>query len=599
VTSARPTLSIDDDGFHLDGEPFRLLSGAIHYFRVPQQYWRDRLTKLIDLGCNTVETYVAWNAHEPKKGRWDFEGMLDVVAFTELAAELGLHVIIRPGPYICAEWDLGGLPNWLLAEPDLALRCADPAYLRHVDDFFDVLIPMLVPLQTTHGGPVVAMQIENEYGYYGNDREYLLHLRDGLVDRGIDVPLFTSDGTYQKLCVANGGLDGHLRTANFGSDSAERFRVLRQVQPTGPLVCMEFWVGWFDWWGEPHHTRSAQDTADELERMLAIEDAGVNIFMFHGGTNWGFMAGGNLHEQFVPFVTSYDYDALLTEWGDTTPKYDAMRAVLHQVQDRTLAPITPARADRRDFGEVQLTGSAPLLDALPALSDPVRHAATRSFEQLGADSDRFGGNGYVLYRTTVPALYRGETLLLRDLHDWAHVLLDGRPLATVYRNDEHPRIELDFDGPQATLDILVAHLARSNFNYRMSETKGIAGAMTTSGASVNDQRCLFGWTHYPISLDAGLADVSWGTAPVTGPGLHRGTFTVDEPADTFLYPQGFTLGSALVNGFNLGRYWDIGPQRALYVPAPMLRPGENEVVLFEAAASSDGRIVLLAEPSLG
>jgi beta-galactosidase len=350
---------------------------------------------------------------------------------------------------------------------------------------------------------------------------------------------------------------------------------------------------------EPHHTRPAQDTAQALADLLAIEDASVNIFMFHGGTNWGFMAGGNLHERFVPFVTSYDYDALLTEWGDTTPKYDAMREVLHQVQGRPAPPITPARADRRDFGPVELTGSAALSAALPALADPVRHAATRSFEQLGAGSDRFDGNGYVLYRTTLSELYRGEALLLRELHDWAHVLLDGRPLATVYRNDEHPRIELDFEGPQATLDILVAHLARSNFNYRMSEPKGIAGAVATSGASVNDQRCLFGWTHYPISLDEGLAHVPWGSGAVAGPGLHRGTFTIDSPADTFLYPEGFTFGSALVNGFNIGRYWDVGPQRALFVPGPVLRPGRNEVVLFEAAGSRDGRIVLRAEPSLG
>ncbi|MGB7983226.1 MAG: beta-galactosidase family protein [Candidatus Nanopelagicales bacterium] len=612
----RPTLSIEPDGFRMGGEPFRLLGGAMHYFRVRPEYWRDRLTKLVDLGANTVETYVAWNAHEPKQGEFDFEAMHDIVAFTNLADELGLHVIIRPGPYICAEWDLGGLPNWLLADPDLAIRCSDPAYLAHVDAFFDVLIPLFVPLQATHGGPLIALQIENEYGYYGNDRNYLLHLRDGLLERGIDVPLFTSDGTYQTLCVANGGLDEHLRTANFGSGAAERFEVLRAVQHTGPLACMEFWVGWFDSWGDSeHHTRPAQETAADLGRVLEIGNASVNIYMFHGGTNWGLRAGGNLHERFLPFVTSYDYDALLTEWGDTTPKYDAFREVLHRVQGKPLAPIRPARADRRDLGTIHLTQTATLTDALPALSTPIEHATTRSMEKLGTLSARFDGNGFVLYRTTLSSLYRGEHLLLRDLHDWAHVLLDGKPLATVYRNDEHPRIALDFDGETATLDILVAHLARSNFNYRMAETKGITGAVTTSGNSVNDQRCLFGWTHYPLSFDAGLADIAWASAdpiptgpsptgptPIgptpAGPSLHRGTFTVASPADTFLYPDGFTLGCAILNGVNLGRYWEVGPQRALYVPAPMLRAGENELILFEAVGSTAAQVSLRAEPSL-
>ena len=560
----------------------------MHYFRVPHAYWRDRLTKLVELGCNTIETYVAWNAHEPKKGRFDFDGMLNLVEFTNLAGELGLHVIIRPGPYICAEWDLGGLPNWLLAE-DLAIRTSDPAYLRHVDDFYDVLIPKLTPLLTTRGGPVIAMQIENEYGYFGNDQTYLVHLRDGLIRRGVDVPLFTSDGTYQRLCVANGGVDGHLRTANFGSGAQERFKVLREFQPDGPLACMEFWVGWFDTWGDDkHHTRAAPETAVELQKVLDTENASVNIYMFHGGTNFGFWAGANLHETFMPFVTSYDYDALLTEWGATTPKYDACRDVLHKFANKPLKTPAVCVAAPRAFGQIALKEFASLDSALPAISQPIRHAVPRSFEKLGSMSDRFDGNGYVLYRTTLSKLYRGEHLQLRDLHDWAHVMLDGKPLATVYRNDPHPTIPLEFESESATLDILAAHLARSNFNYQMSETKGIAGAIV-GGPKINDQRNLFGWTHFPISLDVGLSRVPFQPLPAwhrsTTPTLYRTTFDIDTPADTFLDLDGFTLGSVLLNGFNLGRYWSVGPQKALYVPGRCCRRAKTNSSFSKSPAA--------------
>jgi beta-galactosidase len=594
-------LTVGPGGFCRDGKPFRLFGGAMHYFRIPAEYWRDRLLKLKALGCNTVETYVAWNAHEPRKGEFRFDGMLDIERFIDIAQELGLYVIVRPGPYICAEWDLGGLPWWLLAEDAISLRCSDPRYLSHVDDFFAQLLPRLVSKQATHAGPIIAMQIENEYGYYGNDSAYLEHLRDEMVRLGVDVPLFTSDGAYQKIPIINGGVDGHLRTANFGSGASARFKVLREAQKDGPLVCMEFWVGWFDTWGdEKHQQRPAADVAKELDAVLSVEEASANIYMFHGGTNFGFTAGGNLSDgTFKPFVTSYDYDALLTEWGDITPKYEACRAVVHRHAKLALKPHGIAPVVRKSFGKVELRDSTPLVAALPWLSEHSRYASPRSLEQLGAQSRRSTGNGFVLYRTRLPALYRGEQLAIAGMHDWCNVLVNGRSIATWYRNDPAPTMKLEFHGEAAQLEILVAHLARSNFGHRMAERKGITGGVYV-GLKEHDQRALFGWEHFLLSFDdaAGFARVPFVAHATDGPRLLRGSFSVDRPADTFLHLEGFTLGCAFINGFNLGRYWNAGPQRALYVPGPMLRAGVNELVIFEAANATADSAHLCSEPGL-
>ena len=282
---------ISGRNFAYDGKPVRILSGAIHYFRVVPEYWRDRLLKLKACGLNTVETYVAWNMHEPEPGQFCFEGMADIARFVEIAGELGLFVIVRPGPYICAEWEFGGLPAWLLADSDIRLRCYDRSWLEKVDRFYDELMPRLKPLLCTNGGPVVAMQVENEYGSYGNDKKYLNYLKEGLIRRGIDVLLFTSDGPSDEM-LRGGTLPDVYKTVNFGSRPEEGFQKLQEYQPDQPLMCTEFWNGWFDHWGEPHHTRDGKDAADVLDQMLKA-GASVNFYMFHGGTNFGFRNGAN------------------------------------------------------------------------------------------------------------------------------------------------------------------------------------------------------------------------------------------------------------------------------------------------------------------
>ena len=302
------------------GREVPILSGAIHYFRVHPHYWYDRLAKLAACGFNTVETYVPWNLHEPKEGLFHFDGFRDLTGFIETADKLGLKVIIRPGPYICTEWEFGGFPAWLNRDRDMRLRCAWPPYLEKVHNWFSVLIPKLLPYLESKGGPVIAMQVENEYGSFGSDKEYLTYIRDLLIELGVDCLLCTSDGPAIQL-LSGGTLPDLWMTANFGSNPEKYFAVLRQFQPDGPDMCMEYWCGWFDHWGEKHHTRDAADVADVLERMVK-NGGSVNMYMFHGGTNFGFWNGANIDNEaaYCPTTTSYDYHALLSEAGDI-PRY--------------------------------------------------------------------------------------------------------------------------------------------------------------------------------------------------------------------------------------------------------------------------------------
>lgn len=336
-----PSLSHDRDGFALDGQPFRILSGALHYFRVVPEQWDARLALLRAMGLNTVETYVAWNLHEPRPGQYDFTGRLDLERFITAAAGHGLKVLVRPGPYICAEWEFGGLPAWLLKDPAIRLRCSHPGYLAAVDRWFDALLPRIVPHLAEQGGPVIALQVENEYGSYANDAAYLRHLAQGLRRRGAGSLLFTSDGPTDAM-LQGGTMAGVLPTANFGDRAADSFEVLRRYSPDGPPVCMEYWNGWFDHWGERHHTRDAADAAKVLDEMLAA-GASVNLYMAHGGTNFGYLNGANLEDgRLRPTVTSYDYDAAISESGEPTEKFWAFREVLGRYTELPPAPVVAA-----------------------------------------------------------------------------------------------------------------------------------------------------------------------------------------------------------------------------------------------------------------
>lgn len=575
-----------DNHFELNGRPFRILSGALHYFRVPRQYWDDRLRKLKLMGLNTVETYVPWNLHEPKPGEFNFDGGLDLATFIKLAAEMGLHAIVRPGPYICAEWELGGLPAWLLQDPQMQFRCMYPPYLDAVDRFFDALLPQLVSLQISQGGPILAMQVENEYGSYGNDAAYLRHLEDGLRVRGIDALLFTSDGPDDTM-LKYGTLPHLLKTVNFGSRATEAFAELRRHQPQGPLMCMEFWNGWFDHWGAQHHTRPAEDAAAALDEILAA-GASVNFYMFHGGTNFGFMNGANCHreEGYRPTITSYDYDSPLSEAGDITAKYRAFRDVIGKYAPLPAEPL-PDPAPKLALGPVQLTESAALFASLDGLALPVECPAPRSMEMFEQNY------GFILYCTHVPGPRLDVPIFIRELRDRAQIFVNGEAVGVLEREFPEKTLSLNIPAGGAQLDILVENMGRVNYGPTMHDRKGI-----TEGVVLGRQ-FLFGWTIYPLPLDS-LSRLQFSPAEAEdGPTFYRGTFTVDAPLDTFIALPGWTKGVCWVNGFNLGRYWECGPQQTLYVPAPILRPGQNEVIVFEQHQTGNYTIEFRDTPDLG
>lgn len=555
------------DQFCKDGEPIKLISGAVHYFRNLPETWPDIFEKLRAMGCNCVETYCAWNMHEPKPGTFDFTGRLDIVRFIKEAEKAGLMVIVRPGPYICAEWEFGGLPWWIQREEGLEIRCRNEVYIRYFDRYLDELLGRVRPLLCTNGGPVILLQCENEYGYYGDDREYLSYLRDGYRRRGIDVPLFTSDGGSEDSLL-DGTVEGCLPTLNFGSRVEENFKVHDRLFPDCPKVCMEMWDGWFDAWGdEKHHTTDPQVYAGVVRDML--KKGSLNIYMFIGGTNFGFTSGANHYEKFAPDVTSYDYDALLTECGDVTEKYKAVREVIREATGKELPPI-PKDREKKAYGKVALTRSAGLLSNLDALSSPIHSDVPRAMEEYGI------GYGYIAYRTVLNRDYRDAKLSFESLGDRAQVLVNGKLQGIAYLNDS---LEVTVNAKKGdVLTILVENMGRANFGPKMMRKKGLPGRVLLGG------KIHFSWDVYPLPM-TDLSGLSFGGDEAEAPAFYEGTFTVEEPADTFLRTDSFKKGFVVLNGFNLGRYWEVGPQKTLYVPGPLLKKGENTLLLFE----SDGR----------
>ncbi|WP_086832261.1 beta-galactosidase [Streptomyces sp. NRRL B-24572] len=578
-----PVLQTDQAGFLLDGHPFRILSGGLHYFRVHPDQWQDRLRKARLMGLNTVETYVPWNLHQPRPDRFVMDAGLDLPRFLDLAAAEGLHVLLRPGPYICAEWEGGGLPSWLLAEPDIRLRTRDPRFLAAVDDYFERLLTPLRPYLASQGGPVLAVQVENEYGAYGDDTAYMECIADSLRRCGVDVPLFTCD---QPVDLERGALPGVLATANFGSRSAHHLTDLRAQRPEGPLMTSEFWIGWFDRWGARHVVRDPQEAARELDELLAT-GASVNFYMFHGGTNFGFTNGANDKHTYRPTITSYDYDSPLDEAGDPTAKYTAFRDIIAKYAPVPAEPV-PAPGPKLAVPAVALTESARLLPSAAALATAVESRRPLTMEELEQDF------GFVLYETPLPLA--GPALLeIEQVRDRAQVFVDGQPVGVLEReNHEHA---LAFTVPRAgsVLSVLVENQGRVNYGEGIHDRKGLLGKVLLDGVE------LAGWTQHALPLTE-LDRVPFAattTVPV-GPAFHRGTFEVTDPADTFLHLDGWTKGNAWVNGFPLGRYWSRGPQASLYVPAPVLRAGTNEIVVLELHAGPRTRTVSLREtPDLG
>ncbi len=575
------------DKFYLNSEPFQIISGAIHYFRTVPEYWRDRLEKLVNMGCNTVETYIPWNFHEPNRGEFLWEGSRDVCRFIETAKELGIYMIVRPSPYICAEWEFGGLPAWLLKDRGIRLRCSYKPYLDAVYEYYRELMPKLAQYQIDKGGNIILMQIENEYGYYGNDTAYLKFLRDTMREFGITVPFVTSDGPWSEPIFKSGMVDGALPTGNFGSGAEWQFEQMKKfIGDDKPLMCMEFWNGWFDAWGEEHHITHPEKAAAELDELL--KRCSVNFYMFEGGTNFGFMSGRNIGSKTAD-VTSYDYDSPLTEDGRITEKYEQFKSIISKYRHFAPIPLT-IEIKRKAYGEIPCMGSTELLANADRLSVPVKSVYPLSMEDIGQNY------GYILYRLQVRNNETVNDIRLENAADRVLGYHDGAYLFTAFAENIWEKFELSEKRSGGVIDLLCENIGRENFGTGLeNQRKGILG-----GVKINDHRA-FGFEIFPLPLDEKqLSALKFDENPVgNAPAFFRFDFDVDEPCDTFLDTDGFGKGCAFVNGFNLGRFWEIGPQKRLYIPAPLLKKGPNTIILFETEGKHADRILLSDTPDLG
>lgn len=579
--------------FMLDGKPFKFLSGAIHYFRVAPEDWYHSLYNLKALGFNTVETYVPWNMHETKEGEFNFQGILDLEKFITTAEELGLFVIVRPSPYICAEWEFGGLPAWLLTK-DCRIRSSDEAFLQYVERYYDVLLPKLVPHQIDHGGSILMMQLENEYGSYGEDHDYLLKMKATMTKRGVSVPLFTSDGTWQATLKAGSLLEENvLATGNFGSKGAENFTELKAFHAEHgkewPLMCMEFWDGWFNRWGEPIVQRDTEELVATLREVVQI--GSVNLYMFHGGTNFGFMNGCSARKnRDLPQITSYDYGAPLDEQGNPTEKYYRIKEMIH-TEFPQLIQTEPLIKETIACGGISLVNKVSLFSVVEELSQKIVTNYPLTMEESGQ------AYGYMLYRTEMERDALKENYRLIDVSDRAQIYLNQEHLATQYQEEIGEKIEAHPDRSINQLDILVENMGRVNYGHKLlSETqkKGIRTGV------MSDLHFVMNWRQYRLEFDRssiGNLDFSKPWFPKQ-PAFYRYQFDLQKTEDCFIDLSGFGKGIVFINGHHIGRFWEKGPVMTLYITKHFLHEGENEIIIFETEGKYSETIQLIEKPIL-
>ena len=584
--------TVGNKTFLLNGEPFVVKAAEVHYPRIPQAYWDHRIKMCKALGMNTLCIYVFWNIHEQREGQFDFTGNNDVAEFCRLAQKNGMYVIVRPGPYVCAEWEMGGLPWWLLKKKDIRLREQDPYFMERVKIFEQKVGEQLAPLTIQNGGPIIMVQVENEYGSYGEDKPYISAIRDCL--RGIygdKLTLFQCDWSSN---FEKNGLDDLVWTMNFGTGANidHEFARLKELRPDAPLMCSEFWSGWFDKWGANHETRPAKDMVDGMDEMLS-KNISFSLYMTHGGTSFGHWAGAN-SPGFAPDVTSYDYDAPINEYGGTTDKYFQLRKMMQKYSKTKLPAIPKMPAQFIAIPPFQLTEHA---DMLMGVDSVVMDSPLRTMEELNQ------GWGSIVYVTTLPEIDIPSVLTLNEGHDFAQVYIDNKYVGKIDRVRNENSLQLPAVKKGQELKIYIEAMGRINFGRAIKDYKGITNSVTIS-TEVDGHEMIWNlkrWTILTIPDDYATAKKALNAppAPITSKmGYYRGHFNLKKVGDTFLNMEQFGKGQVYVNGHAVGRFWSIGPQQTLYVPGCWLKKGKNEVIVLDVIGPKQPTIMGQATPEL-
>ena len=587
IQKEKHTFSIGDKTFLLDGKPFLIKAAEMHYTRIPAEYWEHRIQMCKALGMNTICIYAFWNIHEQKEGEFDFKGQNDIAAFCRLAQKHGMYIMLRPGPYVCSEWEMGGLPWWLLKKKDIKLRTNDAYFLERTKLFMNEIGKELADLQVSRGGNIIMVQVENEYGAYATDKEYIANIRDIVKGAGFtDVPLFQCDwsSTFQR-----NGLDDLVWTINFGTGANidAQFKKLQEARPNAPLMCSEFWSGWFDHWGRKHETRDAETMVSGIKDMLD-RHISFSLYMTHGGTTFGHWGGAN-SPAYSAMCSSYDYDAPISEAGWATPKYYKLREMMQYADSAQVIPDVPAAYPVIEIPEFELKEVAPLFDNLP---EPKLSEDIKPMEQFDQ------GWGTILYRTSLPEVKEGTTLLIDEVHDWAQVYADGKLLGRLDRRRGQNSLVLPSLQKGTRLDILVEAMGRVNFDVAIHDRKGITNKVEL--LTETDKKELKNWEVYSFPVDYDFAESKKYAEgeKLDAPAYYRATFELDRVGDVFLDMQTWGKGMVWVNGKAMGRFWKIGSQQTLFMPGCWLKKGKNEIIVLDLLGPEKATVSGLKKPIL-
>jgi beta-galactosidase len=580
--------SVGNKEFLLNNKPFVIRAAELHYSRIPKEYWEQRIQLSKAMGMNTVCIYLFWNIHEQKQDVYDFKGQNDVAEFVRLIQKNGMYCIVRPGPYVCAEWDMGGLPWWLLKKKDIKLRSLqDTFFMSRTQKFLNEAGKQLAPLQIQKGGNIIMVQVENEYATYGSDQKYMETIRDGVRAAGFDkVQLFRCDWSSN---FNNYKLDGVATTLNFGagSDVDSQFKEFSKVYPTAPLMCSEYWTGWFDHWGRPHETRSIESFIGSLKDMMDRK-VSFSLYMAHGGTSFGQWGGANAGP-YSAMATSYDYNAPIGEQGNTTDKFFAVRDLLKNYlqEGETLGEI-PGAKKIIAIPKVEFKESAAMFENLPTAKRTENIQSMEFFDQ---------GWGRIIYRIKLPLIKAKTKLLITEVHDWATVFINGKASGKLDRRRGDNTIELPEGSSNARLDILVEATGRVNYGEAINDRKGITEKVELMHGV--EKTALKNWEVFNFPVDyAFQKKAKFKANTLAGPAWHRATFSLAETGDTFLDVSTWGKGMVWINGNNLGRFWKIGPQQTLFVPGVWLKKGLNEIIILDVDQPAKRQVQGLTEPIL-